>query len=62
MTLDFGLYDRANEDGPWPSYRLPSALIEIAGRHGLEIELSFYGVGPDKTGQRAAAADLAPLG
>src|SRR6266566_4003971 len=27
MTLDFGLYDRATEDKPWPSYRLPAALI-----------------------------------
>jgi hypothetical protein len=43
MTLDFGLYDRATENKPWPSYRIPAALIELAGKHGIEIELSFYG-------------------
>jgi len=45
MTLDFGLYDRTTEERPWPSYRLPSALIELAGEHGIEIQLSFYGHG-----------------
>jgi len=43
MTLDFGIYDRATKERPWPSYRLPAALIELAGKHGIEIELSFYG-------------------
>src|SRR6266516_2619449 len=43
MTLDFGLYDRATEDRPCHSYRLPVPLIELAGKHGIEIELSFYG-------------------
>jgi hypothetical protein len=42
MTLDFGLWNRATEDKPWPSYRLPATLIELAGKHGIEIELSFY--------------------
>ncbi len=43
MTLDFGLYDRSTTERPWPSYRLPVALVQHAGRHGIEIELSFYG-------------------
>ena len=43
MTLDFGLYDRSTADRPWPSYRLPAALVQRAGKHGIEIELSFYG-------------------
>lgn len=43
MTLDFGLSDRSTKNRPWPSYRLPAALIERAGKHGIEIELSFYG-------------------
>src|SRR5437870_8988726 len=42
MALDFGLYSRATEDRPWPIYRLPATLIELAGKHGIEIELSFY--------------------
>jgi len=45
MTLDFGVYDRSTKERPWPSYRLPVALIELAGKHGIEIELSFYGPG-----------------
>jgi hypothetical protein len=45
MSLDFGLYDRATELMPWPSYCLPAALIELAGKHGISIELSFYGSG-----------------
>jgi hypothetical protein len=43
MTLDFGLYDRATEERPWPSYHLPASLIELAGKYHIEIELSFYG-------------------
>jgi hypothetical protein len=43
MTLDFGLYDRSTENRPWPSYRLPAALIEVAGKHRIELVLSFYG-------------------
>jgi hypothetical protein len=43
MTLDFGLYDDSTENRPWASYRLPAALIEIAGKHRIEIILSFYG-------------------
>jgi hypothetical protein len=44
MTLDFGVYYRASTDTPWSSYRLPVALIELAGTHRVELELSFYGV------------------
>ena len=44
MTLDFGVYYRASTETPWPSYRLPVALIELAGTHSVELELSFYGV------------------
>ena len=33
--IDFGLYDLATEDRPWPSYRLPAAFIEAAGELGL---------------------------
>ena len=47
MTLDFGVYDRTTDQRPWPSYRIPASLIELAGKHGIEIELSFYG--PDST-------------
>jgi hypothetical protein len=43
MTLDFGLYDRPTQASPWPSYRLPAALIESAGRLAIGIDLSFYG-------------------
>ncbi len=45
MTLDFGLYDLATENRPWPSYRLPVPLIELAGKYGIQVELSFYGSG-----------------
>jgi hypothetical protein len=41
MSLDFGVYDRAER--PWPSYHLPASLIELAGKYRIEIELSFYG-------------------
>jgi hypothetical protein len=43
IVLDFGLYDRANDERPWPTYTLPRALVEMAGKYGLIIELSFYG-------------------
>ena len=42
-TIDFGLNDLATEDRPWPSYRLPTAIIELAGELGCSIDLSFYG-------------------
>jgi hypothetical protein len=42
-VLDFGLYDRATEKHPWPTYTLSPKLIALAGRFGLAIELSFYG-------------------
>ena len=50
MTLDFGLYDRATKDRPWPTYRLPAELIELGGKLRIEIELSFYGVEPGEGG------------
>lgn len=43
VAIDFGLYDLATEDRPWPSYRLPAAIIQLAGELGCSIELSFYG-------------------
>lgn len=48
VTIDFGLYDLATEDRPWPSYRLPVTFIQLAGELGCTIELSFYGVPPDE--------------
>ena len=41
MTLDFGVYTRTTEQRPWPSYRISASLIELAGKHGIEIELSL---------------------
>jgi hypothetical protein len=49
MTLDFGLYDHATEK-PWPSYRLPATLIQLAGKYGIGIDLSFYGSKPKHAG------------
>jgi hypothetical protein len=46
MSLDFGIYDIATERNPWPSYLLPGELVRLAGRQGIEIELSFYGAEP----------------
>ena len=46
-TFDFGLYDLATEDRPWPSYRLPAAFVQLASELGCDIELSFYGAPPD---------------
>ena len=46
MTLDFGLYHHATVERPWPSYRLPATLIQLAGKYGIEIDLSFYGSKP----------------
>jgi hypothetical protein len=51
MTLDFGLYDRATAMRPWPSYRLPRSLIQLAAKHAIEIQLSFYG--PVKASSRS---------
>jgi hypothetical protein len=42
MALDFGLEDPRSPERPWPSYRLPRRLIELAGKHGIQIELTFY--------------------
>ena len=41
--IDFGLYDLASDSRPWPSYRIPSRLVQIAADLGCEIHLSFYG-------------------
>jgi hypothetical protein len=46
-AIDFGLYDLATEDRPWPSYCLPRSIVQLAAELGCEIELSFYGVLPD---------------
>jgi len=46
-TIDFGLYDLATEDRPWPSYRLPTAIIQLASELGCSIDLSFYGTPSD---------------
>ena len=46
-TIDFGLYDMATEDCPWPSYRLPAAIIQLAGELGCSINFSFYGTPTD---------------
>jgi len=51
MTLYFGLYDRATAKRPWPSDRLPRSVIQLASKHGIEIELSFYG--PAKASSRS---------
>jgi hypothetical protein len=48
-TIDFGLHDLATEDRPWPTYRLPAALVQLAGELGCDIELSFHGAPPDAT-------------
>jgi hypothetical protein len=42
-TIDFGLHDQATDDFPWPSYRVPAALVHLAGVLGCCIDLSFYG-------------------
>jgi hypothetical protein len=42
MALDFGVYDRT-ADRPWPSYRFPGPLVELAGKYGIDLALSFYG-------------------
>jgi hypothetical protein len=47
MSLDFGLHDRTSRDVPWPSYRLPGDLVALAGKHGIELDLSFYGRAPE---------------
>lgn len=47
VAIDFGLYDLATEDRPWPSYQLPAAIIHLAGELGCDIELSFYGPSSD---------------
>jgi hypothetical protein len=56
MVLDFAVYDRATVERPWPSYWLPATLIVLAGKHGIEIHLSFYGVQATNAGEHAAAA------
>lgn len=46
-VIDFGLYDLATEDAPWPSYRLPASFVRLAGELGCAIDLSFYGAPVD---------------
>lgn len=46
MVLDFGEWYRATVDQPWPTYHFPAVLVELAGKHGIEIELSLYGPEP----------------
>lgn len=46
MALDFGDWYRATGAARWPSYHFPVTLVELAGRHGIEIELSLYGTKP----------------
>jgi hypothetical protein len=50
MELDFGLYDCKTPSRPWPSYRLPAALIQLAGKHRIEIVLSFYSTPKERNG------------
>jgi len=42
-AIDFGLYDLATDDRPWPSYQLPATVIQLAAELGCCVELSFYG-------------------
>ena len=44
VSIDFGLYDLATEDQPWPSYSIPAAVARLAAELRATIELSFYGV------------------
>ena len=46
-AIDFGLYDLATEDHPWPCYQIPRGLVLLAGELGCSIELSFYGAPSD---------------
>ena len=46
VSIDFGLYDLATEDRPWPSYFVPASLVSQAAELGATIELSFYGAPP----------------
>ena len=43
MALDFADCYRATGAARWPSYHFPVTLVEVAGRHGIEIVLSLYG-------------------
>jgi preprotein translocase subunit SecE len=43
VSVDFGLYDLATENRPWPSYHLPSSFVQLVGEFGFDVELSFYG-------------------
>ena len=44
VSIDFGLYDLATEDHPWPSYSIPPTVAQVAAELGATIKLSFYGV------------------
>jgi hypothetical protein len=43
VSIDFGLFDLATEDRPWPSYSIPVAVARLAAELGATIDLSFYG-------------------
>jgi hypothetical protein len=42
MTIDFGLWSRSAEKQPAQFCRFPATLIELLGKHGIALELSFY--------------------
>jgi hypothetical protein len=44
VSIDFGLYDLATEDRPWPTYSVPRPIVRLAALLGATVELSFYGV------------------
>ena len=43
VIIDFGLYDLATENKPWPTYHLPAKLVVLLGKFNFELCLSFYG-------------------
>ena len=43
LTIDFGLYDLATENKPWPTYHLPAKLVSLLGEFNFELCISFYG-------------------
>jgi hypothetical protein len=46
-TIDFGLHDLATDEHPWPNYRIPAAMVQLAAELGCDLELSFYGAPSD---------------
>ena len=43
VIIDFGLYDLATENKPWPTYHLPAKLVTLIGEFNFELCFSFYG-------------------